>query len=344
MDRMIKVAVDAMGGDNAPEQVVKGAVEAIATEPRVKIYLCGKEPQIREELAKYSYDQDRIEIVHCSEIIETAEPPVNAVRKKKDSSLVKAMYLVKDGECDALVTAGSTGAFLVGGQVIVGRIRGIERPPLATVIPTTKGISFLLDCGANVDAKPTAIVQFAQMGSIYAEDFLGIKNPTVGIVNIGAEEEKGNALVKETFPLLKEAKGINFIGSCEARDVPYGGADVVVAEAFTGNVVLKMMEGMAGALIKMIKKGLTSTFISKIGALLSKKALKKTLKTFDTESYGGAPLLGCNGLLVKTHGSSSSVAIRNSIFQCVKFTDLDINGKIKARLLADESKEEASDN
>ncbi len=344
MDRIIKVAVDAMGGDNAPEQVVKGAVEAVAAEPRVKIYLCGKEPLIREELAKYSYDQDRIEIVHCSEVIETAEPPVNAVRKKKDSSLVKAMYLVKDGECDALVTAGSTGAFLVGGQVIVGRIRGIERPPLATVIPTTKGISFLLDCGANVDAKPTAIVQFAQMGAIYAEDFLGIKNPTVGIVNIGAEEEKGNALVKETFPLLKEAKGINFIGSCEARDVPLGGADVVVAEAFTGNVVLKMMEGMAGALIKMIKKGLTSTFISKIGALLSKKALKKTLKTFDTESYGGAPLLGCNGLLVKTHGSSSSVAIRNSIFQCVKFTDLDINGKIKARLLADESKEEASDN
>ena len=344
MDRIIKVAVDAMGGDNAPEQVVKGAVEAVAAEPRVKIYLCGKEPLIREELAKYSYDQDRIKIVHCSEVIETAEPPVNAVRKKKDSSLVKAMYLVKDGECDALVTAGSTGAFLVGGQVIVGRIRGIERPPLATVIPTTKGISFLLDCGANVDAKPTAIVQFAQMGAIYAEDFLGIKNPTVGIVNIGAEEEKGNALVKETFPLLKEAKGINFIGSCEARDVPLGGADVVVAEAFTGNVVLKMMEGMAGALIKMIKKGLTSTFISKIGALLSKKALKKTLKTFDTESYGGAPLLGCNGLLVKTHGSSSSVAIRNSIFQCVKFTDLDINGKIKARLLADESKEEASDN
>ena len=344
MDRIIKVAVDAMGGDNAPEQVVKGAVEAVAAEPRVKIYLCGKEPLIREELAKYSYDQDRIEIVHCSEVIETAEPPVNAVRKKKDSSLVKAMYLVKDGECDALVTAGSTGAFLVGGQVIVGRIRGIERPPLATVIPTTKGISFLLDCGANVDAKPTAIVQFAQMGAIYAEDFLGIKNPTVGIVNIGAEEEKVNALVKETFPLLKEAKGINFIGSCEARDVPLGGADVVVAEAFTGNVVLKMMEGMAGALIKMIKKGLTSTFISKIGALLSKKALKKTLKTFDTESYGGAPLLGCNGLLVKTHGSSSSVAIRNSIFQCVKFTDLDINGKIKARLLADESKEEASDN
>ena len=343
MEKIVKVAVDAMGGDNAPLEVVKGAVEASNAESRVKIYLCGKEPLIREELAKYTYDPDKIEIVHCTEVIETAEPPVNAVRRKKDSSLVRAMYLVKEGECDALVTAGSTGAFLVGGQVIVGRIRGIERPPLATVIPTTKGISFLLDCGANVDAKPTAIVQFAQMGSIYAENFLGIENPKVGIVNIGAEEEKGNALVKETFPLLKEAEGINFIGSCEARDIPYGGADVVVAEAFTGNVCLKMMEGTSGALIKMIKKGLTSTFIAKIGAGLAKKALKKTLKTFDTESYGGAPLLGCNGLLVKTHGSSSSVAIRNSIFQCVKFTDLDINGKIKERLLVKDDKNEAGD-
>lgn len=336
MDKIVKVAVDAMGGDNAPVEIVKGAVEAVNAQPRVKVYLCGKEPVIREELAKYTYDTERIEIVHASEVIETAEPPVKAVRHKKDSSLVKAMYLVKDGECDALVTAGSTGAFLVGGQIIVGRIRGIDRPPLATVIPTTKGISFLLDCGANVDAKPNALVQFAQMGSIYAENFLGIKNPTVGIVNIGAEEEKGNALVKETFPLLKETKGINFIGSCEARDIPYGAVDVVVAEAFTGNVVLKMLEGVSGALVKMIKKGLMSSFISKIGAMLSKKALKNTLKTFDTESYGGAPLLGCNGLLVKTHGSSSYVAIRNSIFQCVKFTDLDINGKIKEQLLGSE--------
>ena len=336
MDRIINVAVDAMGGDNAPVETVKGAVEAVKCESRVKIFLCGKEPVIREELSKYTYNEDAIEIVHCSEVIETAEPPVKAVRNKKDSSLVKAMNLVKDGTCDALVTAGSTGAFLVGGQIIVGRIRGIERPPLATVIPTTKGISFLLDCGANVDAKPSTIVQFAKMGSIYAENFLGIENPTVGIVNIGAEEEKGNALVKETFPLLKEAKGINFIGSCEARDIPYGGADVVVAEAFTGNVVLKMMEGVSGALVKMIKGGLKSTLRAKLGGLLVKPALKKTLKAFDTESYGGAPLLGCNGLLVKTHGSSSYVAIRNSIMQCVKFTDLDINGKIRQSLITDE--------
>ena len=222
MAEMVNVAVDAMGGDNAPLEIVKGAIEAVNEDKRVKVFLVGKEDVVQKELKKYTFDASQIEIVHASEIIETAEPPVMAIRKKKDSSIVKCMNLVKDGMCDALVSAGSTGAILVGGQVIVGRIKGVERPPLAPLIPTEIGVSLLLDCGANVDARPSHLVQFAKMGSVYMESVMGVKNPKVGIVNIGAEEEKGNALVKETFPLLKNCPEINFIGSVEARDIPAG--------------------------------------------------------------------------------------------------------------------------
>ena len=200
MAEFVNVAVDAMGGDNAPVETVKGAIEAINADKRVKVFLVGREAVIREELKKYTYDAEQLEIVHTEEVIETAEPPVMAIRKKKDSSIVKSMYMVKEGTCDALVSAGSTGAVLVGGQVIVGRIKGVERPPLAPLIPTEKGVSLLIDCGANVDARPSHLVQFAKMGSVYMESIMGVKNPRVGIVNIGAEEEKGNALVKETFP------------------------------------------------------------------------------------------------------------------------------------------------
>ncbi|MCR5477189.1 MAG: phosphate acyltransferase PlsX [Lachnospiraceae bacterium] len=332
MPEMINVAVDAMGGDNAPMEVVKGVCDALEADKNVRVYLVGKEAEVRQCLEGLSYPADRLEIVHAPEVIETAEPPVMAVRTKKESSLVKCMYLVKDGTCDALVSAGSTGALLVGGQIIVGRIKGVERPPLAPLIPTTEGVSLLLDCGANVDARPSQLVQFAKMGSIYMESVMGVKNPRVGIVNIGAEEEKGNALVKETFPLLKATPEINFIGSVEARDIPYGAADVLVCEAFVGNVILKMYEGVAGALVKMLKKGMLSTFRSKIGGLLVKPALKETMKSFDTDNYGGAPLLGCNGLVVKTHGSSKAMAIRNSILQCSMFQEQQIKEKIKEQL------------
>ena len=256
-----------------------------------------------------------------------------AIRRKKDSSLVKAMTMVKEGVCDAFVSAGSTGATLVGGQLIVGRLKGIERPPLAPMIPTERGASLLIDCGANVDARPSMLVQFAKMGSIYMENVCGIKNPKVGIVNIGAEEEKGNALVKETFPLLRECPGINFIGSIEAREIPRGAADVIVCEAFVGNVILKLYEGLAGTLVGVIKKGLMSTFKSKIGAALALPALKKTLKSFDAAAYGGAPLLGCNGLVVKTHGSAKAVEVKNSIIQCVTFKEQAIGDKIKENIL-----------
>ena len=318
-----------MGGDNAPAEIVKGAVLSLEKAKNLKVTLVGREDDVRAELSKYTYDPDRIEVIHASEVIEMAEPPVMAVRNKKDSSLVKCMYLVKEGKCDALVTAGSTGAFLVGGQIIVGRIKGVERPPLAPFIPTVNGRCLLLDCGANVDARPSQLVQFAKIGSAYAKKACGIDNPRVGIVNIGAEEEKGNALVKEAFPLLKATPEINFIGSVEARDIPYGAADVVVCEAFVGNVILKMYEGVGTALLKSMKEAFMSTTRSKIGAALAKPALKKTLKAYDVNQYGGAPLLGCNGLLVKTHGSSKAVSITNSILQCKTFADQNINDDIR---------------
>jgi len=329
MAEYVKVAVDAMGGDNAPVEIIKGAIEAVNESKEVKVYLCGQEEVIKKELSKYQYSADQVEVVNATEIIETAEPPVMAIRKKKDSSIVVAMNLVKNGECDAYVSAGSTGATLVGGQVIVGRIRGVERPPLAPLIPTVKGETLLVDCGANVDARPSHLVQFAKMGTIYMRDVMGVENPTVGIVNIGAEEDKGNALVKDTFPLLKNCPDINFVGSVEAREIPFGAVDVAVCEAFAGNVVLKTYEGVGGALLGEIKKTLKTNLKTKIGALLIKNELKNSLKRFQTSEHGGAPMLGLKGLVVKTHGSSKAVEIKNSILQCITFTKQNIPAKIQ---------------
>lgn len=333
MQEKTVVAVDAMGGDNAPGEIVRGALDAIGRRGDIKVILVGKSEAIQKELVGDSYPKDQLEIVEASEVIETAEPPVMAIRKKKDSSIVVAMNLVKQKKADAFVSAGSSGAILVGGQVIVGRIRGIERAPLAPLIPTENGVSLLIDCGANVDARSSHLVQFARMGSIYMEHVVGVPNPRVAIVNIGAEEEKGNALVKETFPLLKECTDINFIGSIEARDIPSGAADVIVCEAFVGNVILKLYEGLSSTLIHVIKQGLMSTVRSKIGAALALPALKNTLKAFDATEYGGAPLLGLNGLVVKTHGSAKAKEVTNSILQCVTFKEQAINDKIKENIL-----------
>ncbi len=332
MAETVNVAVDAMGGDNAPVEIVKGAIEALNEEKKIKLFLLGRKEVIEQELAKYTYDEDRVEVVHTEEVIETAEPPVMAIRTKKDSSIVKGMHLVKDGTCDAFVSAGSSGAVLVGGQIIVGRLKGVERPPMAPLIPMANGAALLIDCGANVDARPSHLVQFAKMGSVYMENVVGIKNPRVGIVNIGAEEEKGNALVKETFPLLKNCPDINFIGSVEARDIPAGAADVVVCEAFVGNVILKMYEGVGAVMLKKVKEGMMTSLRSKIGALLVKPALKETLKAFSLDEYGGAPMLGLKGLVVKTHGSSKAVEVKNSVLQCVTFKEQRINEKIKEKI------------
>ena len=332
---MITIAVDAMGGDYAPSQMVAGAIAAVNLRKDIKVVLVGRKEDVERELSGKEYPREQIENVHASEVIATEEPPVHAIRRKKDSSIVVGMNMVKKGEADAFVSAGSSGAVLVGGQVIVGRIKGVERPPLAPLIPTEKGVSLLIDCGANVDARPSHLVQFARMGSIYMEHVMGVKNPRVAIVNIGAEEEKGNALVKETFPLLKACTDINFTGSIEAREIPHGGADVIVCEAFVGNVILKLYEGVGATLISKVKSGMMTSLRSKIGALLVKPALKQTLKAFDASQYGGAPLLGLNGLVVKTHGNSKANEVCNSIIQCVTFKEQGINEKIKESLTAE---------
>ncbi len=334
MSEMTRVALDAMGGDNAPGEMIKGAVEAVQKRKDIKVLLTGREEVLRQGLSAYTYPREQIEIVNASEVIETAEPPVAAIRSKKDSSIVVALKLVKRGEADAFVSAGNSGAVLAGGQILVGKIKGVERAPLAPLIPTAKGAALLIDCGANVDARPSHLVQFAQMGSIYMEHIVGRKNPKVGIVNIGAEEEKGNALVKETFPLLKACRNINFVGSVEARDIPSGAVDVVVCEAFVGNVILKLYEGVGGTLIRKVKDGMMTSLRSKVGALLVKPALKATLKDFDASEYGGAPLLGLKGLVVKTHGNSTSTEVCTSIIQCVTFREQQISGKIQEAIQA----------
>lgn len=332
MDHCKVVAVDAMGGDHAPKEIVKGCVDAVNARDDILVKLVGQPAIIEQELAQYTYPLNQIEIIAASEVIETAEPPVMAIRKKKDSSIVVGLNLVKNKEADGFVSAGSSGAILVGGQVIVGKIKGVKRAPLAPLIPTKKGVSLLIDCGANVDARADHLVQFARMGSIYMEHVVGISNPKVAIVNIGAEEEKGNALVKETYPLLKACEDIHFIGSIEARDIPAGDADVIVCEAFVGNVILKLYEGLSSTLIGVIKEGLMSSIVSKIGAAMALPALKKTIKSFDASEYGGAPLLGLNGLVVKTHGSAKAKEVKNSILQCASFKEADISRKIASNL------------
>ena len=324
----VNIVIDTLGGDNGAPVCVAGAVKGLKKNPDVKLYLTGRKKEIDGLLSKYDYDKNRIEVVDCSEEITCHDAPVEAVKKKKDSSLVVGLNLVKEGKADAFVSAGSSGAVLAGGSLIVGRAKGVKRTPLAPLIPTTEGMSLLIDCGANVDAKPEVLVQFAKMGSIYMENIVGVKNPRVAIVNIGTEEEKGNALVKETFPLLKACKSINFVGSIESREIPFGKADVILTEAFVGNVILKLYEGLSKMILKEMKRAMMSTLKSKLGALMIKKSLKKTLNSFSASNKGGAPLLGLKGLVVKVHGNSGEEEFISAIRQCRNFVKTNVSGKI----------------
>ena len=330
MEKRIIVALDAMGGDYAPVETVKGAVEAIQ-ELNVDIKLVGREDEIKQELAKYSYDQARIAVVHAEQVIGTDEVPTIAIRRKKDSSLVVGLNLVKNGEADAFVSAGSTGALLTGALVIVGRLDGVERPALGTCLPTKTGFSFLLDSGANVDCKPIYLEQFAKMGSVYVENIFGIKNPRVALVNIGAEKEKGNALTKEAYELLEGTDTINFVGNIEPRNVPYGDADVIVCDGFVGNTILKLSEGLSKSIFDILKDEITKGHY-KIGAAILKTPFKKIKGRLDSDEVGGAPFVGLKSLVVKAHGSSNAKAIKNAVRQCVRFTEQDIIGKMKDKL------------
>lgn len=306
----MKIAVDAMGGDYAPGEIVKGALRSIEHFD-IEVILVGQPERIKEFLPRGELPH-RMSIQEANEVVEMDEHPAQAVRKKKDSSIVVATRMVKEGTADALVSAGSTGAQMAASLLGLGRIKGIDRPAIVTVLPTLEGGKLLLDVGANPDAKPEHLVQYAMMGSIYAESILGIKNPKVGLLNIGTEETKGNELTQATYPLLQKTP-LNFIGNVEGRDVPYGRADVVVCEGFVGNVMLKTTEGLAGALFHLIKEKITATTVRKLGALAIKPGLKEIAKIMDYAEYGGAPLLGVNGISIISHGSSNEKAIFNAI-------------------------------
>ena len=335
----VNIVIDTLGGDNGAAAAVAGAVKGLQKHRDVKLYLTGKKAELKKLLAGYEYDKKRIEVIDCSEEITCNEAPVEAVRKKKDSSIVVGLNLIKEGKADAFISAGSSGAVLAGAQFIVGRAKGVKRAPLAPLIPTSTGNSLLIDCGANVDAKPEVLVQFAKMGSIYMENVMGVKKPRVAIVNIGTEEAKGNVLVKETYPLLKACDSINFIGSIESRDIPFGKADVVLTEAFVGNVILKLYEGLSKMILKEIKGSIKSSAKSKIGGLLIKKSLKKTVSSFNTGEVGGAPLLGLKGLVVKVHGNSKEDEFASAIRQCKNFFEADVSNKIIKGLAEDAARE-----
>lgn len=329
----MKIAVDGMGGDNAPCAVVEGVINALKDYTGIKYYITGPKEAILNELKKYQYDSALIDVIDAKEVISPNEHPVMALKKKKDSSISKALKLVKDNECDAVISGGSTGAFLAGCTLIVGRIKGVERPALAPIMPGKNGSFMIVDAGANVDCKPSYLIQFAKMGKIYYEGVLGVKNPSVGLVNIGSEEEKGNELTKNTYKLLKEEKNLNFIGNIEPRETSSGDVNVLVCDGFVGNTLLKMYEGVAKTLLTMIKEEiLSSGLFSKFGALLLTSVFKSLKKKFDYKEYGGAPFLGVEGICIKAHGSSDSKAFKNAIKQAKSFYDNDVLNKIKQEL------------
>ena len=320
----MRIAVDAMGGDFAPKEIVRGAVEA-AKKYDCEIVLIGDEGQIRAELHGADPAALRISIVHASEVIGMNEHPAEAVRSKKDSSVVVATRLVKEGSCDAVFSAGSTGAAVAAAQLILHRIRGVGRPAIATPMPTPDGVTLMLDSGANVDSRPEHLVQSAVMGSLYAQYVFGIAQPRVGLLNIGEEETKGNEQAKETYPLLRDEPNIHFMGNAEGRDVPKGNFDVVICDGFVGNVVLKFAEGLAKTILGLIQEEIRGAgLMAKLGAVLLMPTLRRLGKRLDVREYGGAPLLGVNGCCVIGHGSSDAKSVASAIGVTVDY----VNGKV----------------
>ena len=336
----IVIAIDTMGTDNGSAYFVQGIAEAMDLYDDLSFIVTGKEEELKTYIDQYGCDKTRIEVVDATEEITCHDAPVDAIRRKKNSSMVLALNAVKEGRAAACISGGNSGALLAGGQFLVGRAKGVKRTPLAPLIPHRYGSSLLIDCGANVDAKPENLVQFAKMGSIYMKNIEGIENPRVGIINIGAEDEKGNELVKSTIPLLRECKDINFIGSVESRDIPNGPADVLVCEAFVGNVLLKFFEGLGKMFMAEIKDTLKSSVKTKIGGALIYKPIKKTFKRYMADDKGGAPLLDLKGLVVKIHGNSKDTEVRSAIEQCRNFVKKDVTNQIIRTFVEEENKGE----
>ncbi|HML39028.1 MAG TPA: phosphate acyltransferase PlsX [Bacillota bacterium] len=329
----MKIVVDGMGGDNAPFEIVKGTVEASALTEH-QIILVGDETRINGELAKYKYSKEKITVVHASQVIESEDAPVKAVRTKQDSSMVRGITMVKNGEADLFVSAGNTGAIMAAGLFILGRIQGIDRPAIASTYPILgkSGVSLLVDSGANAECKPNNLLEFATMGSIYMEKVLNTKKPTVGLVNIGTEESKGTTVLKAAFEMLSKSH-LNFIGNVEARDIPKGACDVVVCDGFVGNIILKLTEGLAWNILKLLKQKFTSGAVSKMGALLLSGKLKELKSEFDYSEYGGAPILGVKGAVVKMHGSSGANAVKNTILKGIPYAENNVVQTIQNSVL-----------
>ena len=341
----MKIAVDAMGGDYAPEEVVLGAIEAVKSYS-LDVVLVGDTNKIKEVLNRYgAKDHSHVSIGHASQVIDMGEHPAQAIRKKKDASIVVATQLVKDGACDAVVAPGSTGAAVTAALLGLGRIKGIERPCIATPIPSKKGITVLLDSGANANSKPKHLVEGAIMGSHYAKYILGVGKPTVGLLNIGEEASKGNELAQATYPLLEKLKTISFYGNVEGRDIPKGTVDVVVCDGFVGNVILNFGEGMAMFIIRLVKDTIKSSgFIAKLGALAVYPALRTLKKRLDFTEYGGAPLLGVDGSFIICHGSSKAKAIKNAIRVAGELAQQDVVGHIRKSIEEEEVEQYDSEN
>ncbi len=342
----MRIVLDGMGGDNAPEEIVKGAVEAsklISDE----IIIVGQEELILEELKKYSYDDQKISIVHASQVIENEDTPVRAVRRKKDSSMVVGINMIKNGEGDLFISAGNTGALMAGSLFNLGRIQGIDRPALGSVYPILGSEpALLVDAGANSECKPNNLLEFAMMGSIYMDKVIGRTNPRIGLVNLGVEENKGSTLTKATYELLDKSH-MNFVGNVEAREVPRGACDVIVCDGFVGNVILKLTEGLALNIMKLLKNKFTAGMKAKLGSIFLMDKFKEIKSEFDYTEYGGAPILGVKGPVVKMHGSSNANAVKNTILKGIPFAKENVVGtiseavfEIEEIIMADELEEE----